>query len=213
MRSRSIAASLRRRVTPLVLALTASALVATPAAVEAQAPPSPPVVMIDWTVDAQTRIASLDIDVDIPGGSFVGSADLGTGIVTGELSLPEATAPVKLLGLPLATMTFKTESVGPVTGTIDLKTLMTSLTSTFHIHLTSLTPLGLPLNLVGDNCRTTTPISVTMTGTFDLAAGTTLSGEYAIPTFENCGPLTPILNLLVPGDGNTFSATAKPRTA
>jgi hypothetical protein len=53
-----------------------------------------------------------------------------------------------------------------------------------------------------------------MSGPVDLVNGTTLSGEFEIPTFENCGLLTtPILNLIVPGGGNTFSATARPAPA
>ena len=45
----------------------------------------------------------------------------------------------------------------------------------------------------------------------DLANPSTFTGEFTIPRFKNCGLLTFAINLLIPGDGNTFSATASPK--
>jgi hypothetical protein len=75
-------------------------------------------------------------------------------------------------------------------------------------------PLGIPfLNLVGNRCQTATPITLTLSGPVDLTAGSTFSGTYTVPRFKNCGLTTPILNLIVPGGGNTFTATARPPAA
>ncbi len=170
-----------------------------------------PDLPINWVVDASTHIASLNQDVNVTGGTFVGNVDLGTGEVTGDLSLPPATSQLKLGSLPLANVTFEIEPVGQVTGTVDLATLTITQTSTFNIRIASIRPVLLPINLVGNRCQTAEPITLTMSGQVDLAAGTTLSGEFAIPRFQSCGLLvTPVLNLVVPGDGNTFTATARP---
>jgi hypothetical protein len=173
-----------------------------------------PDLAINWIVDAQTHIASLNQDVNVTDGRFTGSVDLATGEVTGDLSLPPATTRLKLGSLPLANVTFEIEPVGPITGTVDFSTLTITQTSTFNIRIPSIRPVLLPINLVGNRCQTAEPITLTMSGQVDLAAGTTLSGEYTIPPFKNCGLLvTPVLNLLAPGPGNTFTATARPAPA
>jgi hypothetical protein len=199
---------LRRSLAAFGLVLTALtgsvALSPSPAAAD-------PDIPIDWTIDASTHIVRLNQDVTVTGGSFVGSVDLGTGELTGDLTLPPATSQLKLGSLPLANVTFEMVPVGPVSGTVDLATMTVTQTSSFNIRIAAIRPVLFPINLVGRNCQTATPITVTMTGTVDLAAGTTLSGEFAIPRFRNCGLLvTPVLNLIVPGDGNTFTATARP---
>jgi hypothetical protein len=73
--------------------------------------------------------------------------------------------------------------------------------------LVYLRPLGVErVNLVGDNCRTRSPITIEVSGTVDLANfGLDASGEFEIPRFEGCGLLTPILSALISGPGNTFS--------
>lgn len=173
-----------------------------------------PDLAIDWDVEAQTHIASLGLDVDVTGGSFVGSVDLATGEITGDLALPPATTQFKLGRLPLANIAFEIEPVGGVTGTVDFTTLTVTQTSTFNIKIPYVRPVLLPINLVGNRCQTAEPITLTMSGPVDLVNGTTLSGEFTIPEFKNCGLLvTPILNLIVPGDGNTFTATATPSAA
>lgn len=81
----------------------------------------------------------------------------------------------------------------------------------FDIKLPRLNNYGLPWwNLVRPSCGTSWPVTVTMSGTVDmgvfLTEGGTFSGEYAIPRFKSCGLLTPALNLVVPGSGNSFTA-------
>ena len=64
----------RRRVALVaVLVATLSGFVA------AQPVAADPIVPINWTVDAQTHLNSLDLDIAITGGSFVGQVDLGPG--------------------------------------------------------------------------------------------------------------------------------------
>lgn len=195
-----------------VLGLMAS--VTAGSAVLAPAASADPDLAINWEIDASTHVASLNQDVTVTGGSFVGSVDLATGEVTGDLTLPPANVQFKLGSLPLANIGFELVPVGGISGTVDFSTLTITQTSSFHIRIPYIRPVLLPFNLVGNRCQTAEPITLTMTGAVDLVNGTTLSGEYEIPRFKNCGLLvTPILNLLVPGGGNTFTATARPPAA
>lgn len=190
----------------LLVASTAGLVAVAPSTATAD-----PDLPLNWTVDAQTHVAGLNQDVAITGGTFVGSVDLATGEVVGDLTLPAATTQVKLLGIPLADTAFQVAQTAPAHGTVNLATLEISLESSFNIKIPYLKPTILPINLVGNHCQTREAITLNMTGTVDLVNGTTLSGEFSIPKFKNCGLLTtPALNLIVPGPGNTFSATAKP---
>jgi hypothetical protein len=169
-----------------------------------------PIIPINWTVDADTHLAGLDQDISVTGGSFVGQVDLGTGEFSGDLTLPPATTQVELFGLPLANAAFEVAPTGPATGTVDLATLTAELTASFDLKISYLRPIIFPINLVGSRCQTSEAITVTMSGQIDLAAGSVISGDFTIPRFESCGLTTLALNLLVPGPGNTFTATATP---
>jgi hypothetical protein len=202
----TILTKVRRRVALLaVLVTTLSGFVAT------QPVAADPILPLDWTLDAQTHLNSLDLDVDVTGGRFVGQVDLGTGDITGDITLPRAETQLQLIGLPLAKVAFEVAPVGPATGHVDLSTLTATLTSTFDIKVPYVRPLGIPfLNLVGNRCQTATSITLTLSGPVDLVGGSTFSGTFAVPKFKNCGIATAALNLVVPGDGNTFTATARP---
>ena len=95
-------------------------------------------------------------------------------------------------------------------------------TSTFDIRLAKITPHPIPAgvpaartltqkaNLVGSHCRTSTPISVTMSGTVDFVHGGTFSGDFSIPKFRDCRAMTAAINAIIPGDGNTFAGHVLP---
>jgi hypothetical protein len=193
------------------LALSLLATTAAPAtAATAHPSKKTPGVPFDYWVNATTTLKKLNQTVTIPRGTFKGSIDLAASTLTGSITLPEATAPVSAAGLPpLATATFKISEVKPVTGTVSFATLKVTATSIFNIQLVSLTPAGLPINLVGDSCTTSKPVSVTMSGS--LTSPLEFSGKYTIPPLQNCGALTTVLNQVVPGPGNEFAATATPK--
>ena len=135
-------------------------------------------VPIDYTVNASTTLAKLHQTVVVPPGTFVGSIDLTTGALTGNLSLPPATTTVSEGGLGLATATFALQPVKAVTGTVNLTTLVATATATFNVAVQSVKPLGL-VNIVGDRCQTSQPISVTFTGPISLSGSSSFSGDYA----------------------------------
>ena len=120
-------------------------------------------------------------------------------------------------------MTTSVVSTKPVTGTVNIGTLQVKTTSTFNIHIKSMylanprprsrsrrdrAPLSLPplpnINLVGDGCGTSKPISVTMAGKASFDKPSTFKGMFTIPNFVNCGAMTEFINQQIPGPGNTF---------
>ncbi len=171
-----------------------------------------PTYHIDYTVNATTTLAKLHQTVTVPPGTFIGSINLKTFALTGNLSLPPASTTVSLAGIGLATATFELSATKPVTGTVDLKTFAVTATASFNVLVTSVKPLGLPINLVGNSCGTSKPVSVTFSGTIKLKGSSAFSGTYTIPPLQNCGLTTPALNLVIPGPGNVFSASFSPAT-
>jgi hypothetical protein len=165
-------------------------------------------IAFNYWVDATTTLKKLKQTVKVPRGTFSGSIDPATWELTGHIALPQAKAPFKAAGIPLATATFKMTELKPVTGNLDVNTTIVTATSVVSIQIVSIVPLGTSLNLVGNSCKTSKPVSVTMAGPF---SSTTFSGVYTIPPLQNCGALTRALNLVVPGPGNTFSAVVTPR--
>jgi len=189
----------------LVLTLAAVGLGTAPAA------SADTIIPVSWHVNASTHIKSLNMDVVVPQGTFDGTIDIDTGALEGTLSLPPATSTIKVLGFSLATATFAIQPTGPVTGHVDLATMTVTVHSSFNFLITKAAPSFLPkLNLVGNSCRGSKPVSVDLNGKVNLAGPSTFTSTYTIPSFTGCGLLTPVLNLIIPGKGNTFSATFAP---
>ena len=67
---------------------------------------------------------------------------------------------------------------------------------------------GIPVP-VGPSCESASPATITLTSQpgFSVVNGGTVSGTYTIPPFARCGLVTPVLNLTIPGPGNTLSLT------
>jgi hypothetical protein len=169
------------------------------------------IVPIKWNINASTHLKNLNLDVTIPTGTFTGSIDITTGAIQGTLSLPPASKTISFIGIPLATATFAMSAAGPISGHVDLSTLTATVNSSFNFQISSATLSIAPwLNLVGNNCHGITPISVSMSGPVSLTGSSTFSSTYTIPKLTGCGLVTPILNLVVPSSGNTFTATFAP---
>ena len=188
----------------LALVLAATSFAAAPTGAATTIP-------IQWQVNASTHIASLNMDVDIPTGTFEGEVDLATGALTGNLNLPPASKTIELFGLPLASTTFAMSQNGPITGHVDFATMTVTVDSSFNFAITQASPSFLPwLNLVGRSCKGKSPIDVSLSGPVNLAGASEFTAEYALPKLKGCGLATPLLNLIIPGGGNTFSATFAP---
>jgi hypothetical protein len=123
------------------------------------------------------------------------------------LSLPPATGSFKELGLVPVTATTEMVQDGQAAGTVNFSTNAVTTTATETIKLTGLKVAGLPIP-VGGSCQTS-PATITVTSRpgFNLLSGGTLAGTYTIPPFAHCGLATFLINLTLPGPGNTISLT------
>lgn len=161
---------------------------------------------LDQTVDATTTLAKLHQTVVIPQGTFHGTINESNGAVKGTLRLPPASTTVRIAGIGVATATFSLAPTGPVRGRFHFSTYEIVATSTFNIIVSSVKPLGLPVNLVPKGCGTSSPISLQFHGTISPINGGTVSGTYTIPSLRSCGALTLALTAALAGPNNAFSA-------
>jgi hypothetical protein len=183
-------------------------------------PKGAPVLTFNYKVIASTHIKKLNQTITPPQGRFKGAVNLKTQKLEGHIKLPPVKFTFSQAGIPLMTATAQIVEAKPVTGTLKFATLKVTATSTFNLRiidahaspgLPGVGPLPVPpVNLVGDKCTTAKPISVTMSGKANLGGKSTFSGSFTIPNFKTCGALTTVLNQLIPGPGNTFTATAIP---
>lgn len=160
---------------------------------------------VGWDANVTTTVKKLNQQITFPQNRFRASISLPSGVITGNLALPDATSTLKLGSLPLAKVTLAAVSTKPVAGRLNGRDI--TATQEFTIHIKKIQPLGLPFNLVGNNCKTVTPVTAKLSGTLKgLVDPYTLTGTYTIPKFANCGLSTPLINLLIPGEGNTMKA-------
>jgi hypothetical protein len=146
----------------------------------------------------------------VPQGTLKGSINANTGILKGNLKLPPASSTVKLAGIGLAKATFTMVPTKPVIGKINFNNFTMTSTSVFNIHVNSVDPVGTSLNLVGNSCTTSQPVTLKLGGALDIFGSSTFSGTYTIPPLANCGLSTVVLNQLLAGPGNTLTATFAP---
>lgn len=210
-----------RRVAGILLVATALAPVTMLASPASAFPKGDPVYNFKYKVVATSYIKRAGLTLTTPPGVFKGGIDLANGQLVGSISLPNVTFTQSEAGVGLVTATSAIQSTKPVTGHVNISTFKVTSTSTFNIRLVSMypaiptlpVPLPLPIpkvNLVGNGCMTSSPISVTMSGIAKLGEASTFKGTFTIPDFANCGLMTAVINQEIPGPGNTFSATASP---
>ena len=160
-----------------------------------------------YPVNGTTTIASTNSSMALGPGTLAAVLDVGTGAITGNLTLPPATGSFTEFGIVPVTATAAFIQVGQITGQ-DVNGGITS-TAQETIRLTDLKVAGLDIP-IGPHCQTVTPATINLTsGTgFNVLIGGPVNGTYTIPDFGDCGLLiTPVLNLLLPGPGNTISLT------
>ena len=136
------------------------------------------------------------------------------GAFTGEMALPGTRTRFEVLGFLLVTADVDFEPTGPTTGTLqrtpDRRQELKS-TSQYYVRLSNIKVGGIFPLFAGPRCRTKDPVVIqanTPAGeTFHYVNGGRLTGEYSIGDFAHCGLNTPLINALVPGDGNTIELT------
>lgn len=194
------------------VALAAPAQPAAPAARAHAAVPVSAAVTADSLITAtypatgSTYLSALGSTVRLGPGTLSSTVDPSTAAVTATLTLPPATVSFKEFGLIPVSATTEFIQDGTATGTASLSD--NTVTATLHVTLkvSSLNIAGLPIP-VGSQCQTTAPATITVSSQpgFNLLSGGTLAGTYTIPQFSHCGLETSLINLTVPGPGNTIT--------
>jgi hypothetical protein len=187
----------------LVAALSAAAVGVTAAPAAAAT-----TLSATYPITGSSHIAANDSDLPLGPGSLHATVDLDTGALTAAVTLPRATGKFTELGIIPVTATVELTEAEPTTGTLDLNTGALQTTSHITLRLTSLTIAGLPTP-VGSHCQTSEPAEIPLTSDdeFSVLHGGDVSGTYTIPKFEHCLLATPVINLTIPGPGNTLTLT------
>jgi hypothetical protein len=164
-----------------------------------------------YPINGVSHIASNDSDLPLGPGTLRATVSLDTGALTAAVTLPPATGSFKELGIIPVTATVELTESEPTTGSLDLNTGAMQSTSHVTLRLTRLTIAGLPA-LVGSRCQTVEPAEIPLTSQpgFSVLRGGVVSGTYTIPKFEHCLLNTGLINLVIPGPGNTLSLTLGP---
>jgi hypothetical protein len=164
-------------------------------------------ISLTYPISGSTYINAIHTSIPLGPGTLSATADLNTAAVTGSVNLPPATGSFKELGLVPVTATTAFVEQGQTTGTLESDGGIQA-TSHISLKLTSLKVAGIPVP-VGNSCETAVPATITLTSEsgFNALTGGTVSGTYTIPHFAHCLLATPLINLTLPGPGNTITLT------
>jgi len=194
--------------TRLTLMASGIALLATTGVIAASGGASADtVVNAKYAVTGTTFIAKLNTTANLGSGSLAATVDLTTGASQSTLTLPPATVSVKEFGFIPVTATTEIIQNGTAAGTVNFAANTIASTANVTLKITSLTVAGIGLP-VGNECQTTAfNISLSSGPGFTVSGGGPVNGSYTIPAFHNCGLNTLLLNLTIPGSGNTINLT------
>ena len=186
---------------PAVPAARAHAAVPVSAAV-----PADSLITATYPATGGTYVKALGSTATLGPGTLSSTVDPSTSAVTATLTLPPATVSFKEFGVIPVSATTEFIQDGTATGTASLSDNTVTATLRVTLKITSLSIAGLPIP-VGSQCQTTAPATITVSSQpgFNLLSGGILAGTYTIPQFRHCGLETPLINLAVPGPGNTIT--------
>jgi hypothetical protein len=170
-----------------------------------------------YPVSGTTHVAATNSDLSLGPGSMTATADLTTGTLSGTMTLPDSTGSFTELGFVPVQATVAFTQVGSIAGTVSIAADTVTATANMELRITDLKVAGVD-TFVGPNCQTVTPASITVSSQtgFTIGGGGPVAGTYTIPDFNNCGLLDSeagIIDLVIPGSGNTISLTLGTPTA
>jgi hypothetical protein len=171
------------------------------------------IVTLKYDAVGSSYIKKTKSTVELKPTTLTTDLDIDTGDFTGSLPLPGTSTEFKAAGLLPVKADVDFIPAGPVTGHIDLTQTQAKVnaTASYYIKLSNIKIVGFP-TFTGNNCKTSAPVSIPVTTPadegFDIIAGGNLEGTYSIGNFSNCGLNTGLINLLVPGGGNTVDIQA-----
>lgn len=165
-------------------------------------------ITLRYPVTGSTHLAAPNATVPLGPGHLTATADLTTYTVSAKLSLPNATGSFKELNAVPVTATTQFINDGPTTGTVNSSTGAVATTSHITVRIVSLTVGGIP-QLIGDACETATPATIQVASQpgWNIIKGGNLAGTYTMPQFHHCLLDTLLINLTLPGPGNTITLT------
>jgi hypothetical protein len=203
--AKGLAAKLPARRLAILGAVTG--LLAAVAGAAAPAASADTVVNAHYALTGSAYIKGINSTLNLPPGSLTASDDLTTGAVSSSLSLPPITVSMTELGFIPVTATATMAQDGPATGGFNLSTNSISATASVIFKISKITVGGINVP-VGSDCASS-PFSVSLTSgaDFTINGGGPLAGSFTLPDMHHCGALTPFLNLVIPGPGNTFNLT------
>lgn len=191
---------------------TASVLVAAMVATVVGVSASPAAAAADlsatYPINGVSHINSNDSDLPLGPGSLKATVNLESGALTASVTLPPAVGNFKELGFIPVSATVELTEAEPTTGSLNLNTGAMQSTSYMNLRLTRLTIAGLPAP-VGSRCQTVRPAEIPLASQpgFSVLRGGDVTGTYTIPPFEHCLLNTGLINLTIPGPGNTLTLT------
>jgi hypothetical protein len=187
-------------------------------------PPTIHEELSNWLVSGSLHVKKLNQPITLPEGSrFNGAASLDletdSGPVSGTISVPAFSAPVKILGLP-ATVGLEITQVGSIEGSLAPSTSVPgdfslSLPTKADIGFSSITIFGLKM---ATKCVTAEPLSLSLLDTLSLeellSLGADFVGTTNFPTVKcegtNSALDSAILTSLFSGPGNSYSIMIGP---
>lgn len=156
-----------------------------------------------------SHIASTDSDVAIKPTTLDTTLDSTNNALTGHLPLVDTETTFHVLGFLPVQATVSFIEAAPLSAhliTVNNQLTIQS-TASYYIRLSHVLIGGLP-GFVGDHCQTEDPVVInagTPAGSsFSVFGGGELVGTYSIGQFDHCNLQTALINLLVPGSGNTL---------
>jgi hypothetical protein len=161
---------------------------------------------VKYKVSGTTFLKKINTTAALGPGTLTSTVNLGTDKLTASLALPPATVSFKEFGLVPVTATTEFIQSGPTTGTLNPNTGAVHTTSKIILKVDSVSVAGVP-QPVPSSCESATPAVIKLASQkgFSVVSGGKIAGTYTIPKFAHCGLLTPLLNVTIPGGGNTIS--------
>ena len=200
----------RSRTRLALLAAGVAVLAATGVVAASGAASADSVVNVHYAVTGTTYLAKLNTTANLGSGALASTVDLTTGTSQSTLTLPSTAVSVKEFGFVPVTATTELIQNGPAAGTANFSTNTIASTANVTLKLTNLTVFGVSLP-VGDKCQTTPfNIGISSGPGFTVSGGGPVTGTYTIPAFHDCGLNTLLLNLTIPGAGNTLNLDLGP---
>lgn len=142
--------------------------------------------------------------------------DANTFAVTSTITPSDGSAWFKPVGLNLAKFWISIQPTGPATGQTTFNpdgSAVLTINQQLNVQVKQVMPFGWNANLVGNNCKTSTPTNLTLSGNIandpdeglEIFGPLTLTGTLNIPQFTDCNGLDGLVSSIASGPGNAVT--------